>query len=101
MQIAERGGSVLPFKLHSIDILSPEVWYAVWKLASYTKQGRRTGSDKQTTYPLLSDLQHLKKIGWMKEPLAPLPADLPELLSLGRIKPGNFTHGWTVLEQSF
>lgn len=68
MQIAEQGGSALPFKLCSIDILSLKVWSAVWKLASCTKQGRRTGSDKHITHLLPSNLQHLWKIGWMKEP---------------------------------
>lgn len=70
------GSSVLPIQFCSIDILSLEVQFTVWKLTSYTKQGR-TGSDKQITHLLLSDLQYLGKIGWMKQPL--VPADLPSL----------------------
>lgn len=90
MQTADRESSVshLTYAVSYLPPPSPpsEVWYSIENsvVRGKKKRGRKTNLGKQITYPLFSDLQNLGEIGWMEEPLPMLPADLPELLNLGR-----------------
>lgn len=75
------GRWVLPLKFCSINISSLKLGSQHENSPATLNKAEEPLQTSKLHYLLLSDLQHLGKIGWREEPL---PADLRELLGLGR-----------------